>query len=721
VRRLLRLTTLLWLLVAVAAASAGPALVARVQVESASRRVELVMDLDLVELLARSQGYRTDQVLTELAQAGLGAVAWTGTTLDRLSLSGYLGVYEGRDLADLIATGRVGSPDLLALDREGFFQAGYTYACTADREVGRWLERAAATYLPDGRHRVTRRGSLTVLEISLLKERAVQLSLGLLPAELERAGVGAAGLRVMARPPNAAASASPEGVADVEATLTSVVASLRVTLSAVAFSSSEVLGYPGSLDETVAMVKRVGVPVAVFETIEQLGNVDQKGLSYVASRLGYQIVRIYTAPEVKVLTPAELADKIVRSVKERGLRVAYLHPYLVAPEHLLTTVGVTRDGRSVYAPPPDAQGRLDYTPLLALNVNYVRDLVALLQSQGFEVGAPEPLSVPNPSRPAPPALLGLGASAALGLCWLALRPRGRLWVASGLLASALVAAAIAALAATGRGTLGLQLAALTAALAFPSLALSYLAARWTATARPAAAQPRGPWPAVFGDLLVVTGISLLGGLLVAAILTDIRFMLEFEYFRGVKLTYLVPPVAGLAYWLRYRFPGETEPRAWPRVILRLAGWPIRVWHVAVAGVVGAGLVLYVARSGNTRLVPLLGFELRLRQWLEAVLYARPRLKETFIGYPSLVLGSWLAHTGRREHLGWLMLGAGVSQVSLVNSFEHIRSPLVLSLIRSFNGLWTGVLVGLAAVGILWALAALVRRLGTSGGRGPEAA
>ena len=368
-RRLLRLTTLLWLVVAVAAASAGPALVERVQVESASRRVELVMDLDLVELLARSQGYRTDQVLTELAQAGLGAVAWTGTTLDRLSLSGYLGVYEGRDLADLIAAGRVGSPDLLALDREGFFQAGYTYACTADQEVGRWLEKAAATYLPDGRHRVTRRGSLTVLEISLLKERAVQLSLGLLPAELERAGVVAAGLRVMGRPPNAAASASPEGVADVEATLTSVVASLRVTLSAVAFSSSEVLGYPGSLDETVAMVKRLGAPVAVFETIEQLGNVDQKGLSYVASRLGYQVVRIYTAPEVKVLTPAELADKIVRSVKERGLRVAYLHPYLVAPEHLLTMVGVTRDGRSVYTPPPDAQGRLDYTPLLALNVN----------------------------------------------------------------------------------------------------------------------------------------------------------------------------------------------------------------------------------------------------------------------------------------------------------------------------------------------------------------
>ena len=720
---------MLWLLVALALAAAVPALVERVRSESASCRVEVAMDLDLIDILARSQGSRTDAVLAEFARAGLGAVAWTGTTLDRLSLTGVLTVYEGRELASLIAAGAVAAPDLLTLDRQGFFQSSYTYAYTTDPSVGQWLEKAAATYLPEGRQRVVRLGSLTVLETTLLKERAVQLRLGLLPDELVRSGVAGVGLRVIVRPPNLAATVGPEGVADVEADLLDLAANHGVTWSLVAFSATEVLGYPGNLDQTVAMVKRLGAPVAVFETSQQLGNVNQKGIGYVAGKLDYQVVRIYSALDIKVLSPAELAQKVVNPVRERGLRVVYLHPFLVVPERLLTTEGVTRDGRSVYEPPPGAQ--IDYSPLLALNVNYVRDVVSALRSEGFEFGVPEPLSGPKPPTLARTALLALGAAAGLALAWLAVRPRGRFWLAGGLAASALVPMAVVVMVATGRGSLGLQLAALAAALAFPSLALSRLAASWTGVpwaAAPAgdpaaaassvaekdAAPARNVWAAVACDLLVVSGISLAGGLLVAAILADIRFMLEFEYFRGVKLTYLVPLLAGLVYWLRYRYPEESEPRAWPRVLLRAAAWHIRVWHVVSASVLGVGLLFYLARSGNTHLVPVLDLELRARDWLDAALYARPRLKETLIGYPSLVLGSWLAHTGHRANLGWLMIGAAVSQISLVNTFEHVRSPLVLSLVRSLNGLWLGALVGLVAVVVARVLVGLLRHLQASG-------
>ncbi|MBI3962006.1 MAG: hypothetical protein HY335_04560, partial [Deinococcus sp.] len=107
----------------------------------------------------------------------------------------------------------------------------------------------------------------------------------------------------------------------------------------------------------------------------------------------------------------------------------------------------------------------------------------------------------------------------------------------------------------------------------------------------------------------------------------------------------------------------------------------------------AGAVVVLARSGNFSLIPVAGLEERLRGLLDTILIARPRFKE-LVGHPLLVLGlTWRWPVPGKL----LLLTAGLlGQVSLVNTFSHYHTPLVMSLIRTGHGVWMGVLLGLAA-------------------------
>lgn len=56
----------------------------------------------------------------------------------------------------------------------------------------------------------------------------------------------------------------------------------------------------------------------------------------------------------------------------------------------------------------------------------------------------------------------------------------------------------------------------------------------------------------------------------------------------------------------------------------------------------------------------------------------------------------------------LVLMGLLGQISLLNSFAHLHTPLVVTLVRTVHGLWLGSLVG-SAVPALLALASGMRR------------
>ena len=53
------------------------------------------------------------------------------------------------------------------------------------------------------------------------------------------------------------------------------------------------------------------------------------------------------------------------------------------------------------------------------------------------------------------------------------------------------------------------------------------------------------------DLLIISVISLLGGLFVAAILSHIEYLLEMDIFRGVKIAQLIPIIIYMASYMAY--------------------------------------------------------------------------------------------------------------------------------------------------------------------------
>ena len=125
-------------------------------------------------------------------------------------------------------------------------------------------------------------------------------------------------------------------------------------------------------------------------------------------------------------------------------------------------------------------------------------------------------------------------------------------------------------------------------------------------------------------------------------------------------------------------------------------WFVSVVVIAVACVfVLAAGVYYIYRTGNSMGVS--AAELQLRNLLENLLVARPRTKEMLVGWPCLLLLIW----SLRRHMNFLPLvfglGMSIGLVSVVNTFLHIRTPFLLSLLRTGWGLLFGFAIGVIAV------------------------
>jgi len=193
-------------------------------------------------------------------------------------------------------------------------------------------------------------------------------------------------------------------------------------------------------------------------------------------------------------------------------------------------------------------------------------------------------------------------------------------------------------------------------------------------------------------VLAFSGIVLLGGLWVGTVLSGREFFLKLEQFRGVKAALIFPLILVLA--LHFSRHGFSELK---RFLLRQP--MIGELLLLLFGLGAVAIILL--RSENFSIIPVTELEERSRGLLEGVLYARPRFKEFLLGHPLLFL--WGAY-GYGRRLGdyapfGLVIGL-IGQVSIINSFAHLHTPFLLSLLRTANGLLLGLIVGLALFGLV---------------------
>ncbi|MCY9508980.1 DUF5693 family protein [Paenibacillus larvae] len=193
-------------------------------------------------------------------------------------------------------------------------------------------------------------------------------------------------------------------------------------------------------------------------------------------------------------------------------------------------------------------------------------------------------------------------------------------------------------------------------------------------------------------LIKSTLISAIGILYVVALLNSIVYYLLLEQFRGVGLLHLLP-IAIVALYLLF-FSEDLSFRGKIDRMKGMLAFNINVLWVAVAAIAGVAAMYYLSRTGNEGQVS--GIERTFRAFLENTIGVRPRNKEFLLAHPLFILGAYLAV--RYKHAVYLFIVGVIGQLSIVDTFAHLHTPLMISGIRVGIGLVFGIIIGLILVG-----------------------
>lgn len=649
---------MLALLLAAGIVAAGYAAGQRYNLEAGNRRVELAMPYAELQRLAGLAGKQPVEVMKLFRERGLTAVFFPESTVEEGKKSGEFIVLTGRELYFLSRAGGDFSAWLGSLVDQGKISAADTCFLTTEESSARRLagqlkikapDAAVRVYAPPaqgnnaGNPRNASGGGANafVVCVSAGLDALAGLGLGFPAGPLAESAL--AGLNAIVQVRNWP-GATEAGLAKFFQPLQDI-----PNLSAIAFYGNSVPGYPEHLPVLAKNVKNLGVPVVQIEFHPQ------KGLAALGALLDGQVLRLHSADpeELKISSFAALRSRFLLAAAERNVRVLLIYP-LVGP------------------------GAGDF---LAQNLEFVSTLKQELQQKGLAAG---------PGQPLPPLvqpgwllfLMGLGVIAGgMGV----LRQAGvfRLCPLIGLVAAVGWAGVL-----VGAPEAGTRLMAFAAAVIFPVFSVQ-------------ANLPSSPATIPRSVLLFLrtTFFSLGGALLIVGLLADTRYMLKLDQFAGVKAAYVFPLLC-LAVIFAWRGFGQAEIKDVREHVARLFNQPVLFKWVVAAVLLLMVLAVYLLRTGTQEIIPPSSLELKVRAILEHLLVVRPRTKEFLIGHPFLLL---LFYTGYRDNrfLPLLLLGA-IGQISVVNTFVHIHTPLAVSGLRTIHGLWLGVCVGLIFI-FLWNL------------------
>lgn len=452
--------------------------------------------------------------------------------------------------------------------------------------------------------------------------------------------VRAAGLGVVGRVGN---NPNPS-----ESRISATLADLRkLEIDTVIFSGMSVLGAGNRYKETVKHLQ--SEPKLRFGSVE-FGK--QTGDATLVRQAPYNTVRVHTitSSEMVTATPGANIQRFALAARERNIRLLFVRLFLDGAEPLDNAV------------------------------SYISGLRNLLYRSQLGVGTARTYSrMGNPvaGRIAAGVMIVTAVALLLDfvLGFLALRAALLLVLAGG------VAVVILSVA----GFLpGLKLIALIGACTLPSLGVAILHPSFSI-----------PSPNIIRRLCLVFVVTMFGPLSVIAIHADTLFLVKGDIFLGVKLTLIAPLIiAVLLHGLNLR---AENPTGFANVLRERVGLfisvsqnPILIWQVLLGGGVLVALAIMLMRSGNESSVGVSSLELQVRSLLDHLLYVRPRFKD--ILFQPFVLLSLLPLAAKFPMQRISAILASIALASMVNTFCHLHTPLVISALRVAYGVGFGLIV-----------------------------
>ena len=639
----------LWALAFAGALASIPFAFVRHGVEQTADRVEIVFDYrDLLEVASyRSEPseYMLEQ-LVRLKEAGVQSMAVYESTLRELELSGRVQTLSSAEAA-LLTEFR-----LPANEKSTYV----LFLGDASEEIIRPLverafERLGVDIAPWSY------GELPGIEIAMPKDEAMLQALD--PDPITMAELQSLGFHLVVRLSD---QRQPFDAARVDELLAGLAAH---GVKRIVFEGDSVTGAADdpalkSLSVMAELLNKYGIGLATIEMAKP-----QVGLGKLAHLTDYNIVRLHSLPaNMSSLPPEDLADRFALATQDRNIRMIFLN----TAASLDTSLGI----------------RKDTVDNLAKSLEGDHGALARIQDNGFSLGIAEPFraegGLPGAVSAALKAIVSAGAVAWIALLIGAFFPR-------------LLLPAFAAGLAGSAGLFVLSTTLLSQGLALGVGIASATLATLYAVKRAAADGGGKPVRTAVKLLAGATAISFLGIACIVALLDHITYLYVLRQYRGVSLLHLAPIAFAFAYvWF---FHGETSLRGVAQRVRAFLMTNITVIWVVAAAVAGAVVVYYLSRTGNAGTTT--GFERAFRDALQDALGVRPRTKEFLFAHPIFVLGVYLAATARRR-LGMMLIALGsIGQLSIVDTFAHLHTPLAISLIRVGYGLLFGVLIGLGCI------------------------
>jgi hypothetical protein len=634
---------ILILLILIGVAAAGVTFTHRLQAEARNKRVEIVVDWADAQQLANTTSLPIDNVLTQLhhagdvtdgphkREAGVTTIAVSEDTLESLRGNGVLSYR------------RVANNTILT------FTPGFTDQQQRVEEAFQYKTKLKVTKLPDGSIQVGAPwGQFNGLPIGL-DDNVVQTvrrnHLLVAPRLLNYTGV------------------TPQSIAWE---LEKVKQQCGDGVGPLIFSGSAVLGNRPLLMATADAIHTTGFTYGSVEFAKTLGDAE---LSRMASD---HLVRVHSIgnDEMGTMDEPTAQERFVRAAKERNIRVCYVRLF--------------------------TNGLVGETDVITANMKFIGKIVDGLYEAKLTVAGP---AHPYADDPTPPRLLRL--LMALGVAGgLLLLLRAFTGIAGKAFAIAAAGSLLLCLGLAWPETSmkGREILALLAACLFPALGFCVIPVRVLTHAGDKSTL--SVLREAFGEYIRITFSTLAGVLLVVGLLSGRIFLLKIDQFLGVKAVLVVPVLlVAIYYGLKLSQFERSEPWGVRRdhvltQLRALAAQPLLLGQVVLGIVTLVALAMFVARSGNDPGVGVSASELKMRALLDKYLLVRPRTKEFLLGHPALLFALAAAASGRFKKLILPLLVAGaVGQSSLLDTFCHLHTPLLLSSLRALIGWALGAIIG----------------------------
>ncbi len=648
----------------------------RYEVEKADTTVEMVYDYDKMVIAAPLEGKTREEMFDLFRKSGITTVALYDETGEKILGRGDVLIMHGAEFSAKY-------PNAAGIKTER------TYVQPADVPDGDALY---ADFVKNMKLRLRKEdlreftaGGKETLEINADWINFLPMNVGFLPTRVKEATD--AGFYVLLRPDNVP---HPTKV-HVDEFLRAVDAG-GGKVSGVLAQGKDFFGYPDMMGTVRDELTRRHIPIVLAEAQTQLGFEKMSGAVDMVKSSDYNTVRLYamTEDEIKKISETEAAARFYISDIERNIRMNLF---------------------------PSFKYAIEGTTLSETNARYIAEVKDRLEGHGFSVGKASQMQPYMPDKMLRAVVLA-GAAALASLALLCIFPGLLPWI---LYVFAALLLLTQGLFWAKDSVLPLHMLALSVEIATPILVVSAFLS-YCFRKKDEAFAEKG-WMKILGEgacLLWAMGLcSLAGGIYVSGILGDIRFFLELEIFRGVKVTFVLPLLLiSLVYIRRFPLLGApvTTGEEFVSFVRKFCNIPVKLGILMAVGLIAFAGFLFVGRSGNN-MAPVPAFEVALRRFLEDNMYARPREKEFLFGHPAVFVTLVALYRKWPQILHYfLIVAVTIGQGSMVETFAHMRSPFMLSFIRGIDGLVVGTLAGLLAVVGLVILVRVTEYLGERYGK-----